>query len=856
MKTLTLFLIGLWIGLVLSAQENDVLPIINHQMTEYFKYYPREKVYLATDKSKYEPGETVWFRAFVTTGNNLPASGEPRDLFIKLYDKKGVAVLQDIYKLKNGSTSGDFVIPESLQKGNYSLVAFTSAQTSPEDISYAIIQIDPQYTNQFVAEVRTKDSISTAGQKNELYLILSDGTGRIQANTSLRFQIMNGSEVIGKGKVKTDNQGKATVLFTLPEKTNGEPFICELSDNNDEWQQEVFLASNIDPLIINFYPEGGNLVTGIPAKVGFTAFNKWGVPVDVEGSVTDQDGKLVSLVKTLSSGVGLFTLPNAAHQKYKLVLSGKSGQNQTFDLPVASDSGFAFSVVKVDGAFISANLIFTDKQKHAIALLVNQGSNIYWAANMEIDGMGRLKIPADNLPNGINQLSVFSAEGNLLGSRIVFVDKKQELNIAVTPSLSNLKPGEKMKVKINLTGENNQPLAGNVSISVADQYREQKAGQHIDDCLLFDKELEIPISVNVERLKGKLSKSALMDVYLIANRMNGFNWETIRQFKAESKSESNSGTSGISGIVTDKNGNKMDKAKVSLVNKTNMQLHTTSTNDDGRFSFPNLNTGNIDDYSAKATDTDGKHELQVVFNKSLEDRISDFVANAIRKYSLMENEQPAGENYFKSNPDLIAKAPKPVKPTTNNYESQRKLLSTATSLLDVIKMIKAYKIINNQIVFSGSISINYQGGALIILDGQQLGTDISVMNSISPTDIDHISVSTNTMDIQRYTSFNSVGIIELFSKKAPQPDLQKQSTTSKYDGIYRVPGDFQANEDKQKNKYNTTLLWIPDQMVGETGQYEFTVTASQVISDFVIEVQGITPDGRMGSGTAKFSVVK
>jgi hypothetical protein len=54
----------------------------------------------------------------------------------------------------------------------------------------------------------------------------------------------------------------------------------------------------------------------------------------------------------------------------------------------------------------------------------------------------------------------------------------------------------------------------------------------------------------------------------------------------------------------------------------------------------------------------------------------------------------------------------------------------------------------------------------------------------------------------------------------------------------------------------TTLLWVPNQQVDQSGQFEFEVTAGKVISDFVIEVQGMTPDGRMGSGNASFSVTK
>jgi len=858
MKTLTLLLIGIWIGMVLSAQEKGPLPKISEQMTEYFKFYPREKTFIVTDKSKYKPGETVWFRAFVTTGNNLPISNESPELYIKLYDKKGGAVLQEIYKLKNGFTSGDFVVPETLQRGNYALVAFTSAPISPEEISTTILQIDPQYTNQFVAEVRAKDSISAAGQKNELLVSLHDLMGEVQKNTSLRFRILNGTEVIEKGKVKTDNQGKAILLFTLPGKINGEPFICELSDNDGEWSQKVFLPSNIDPLVINFFPEGGNLITGTPSKVGFTAFNKWGMPVDVEGSIIDQDGKSLSIVKTFSNGVGLFSLPNAGKQKYKLVLSGKTGQNQTFDLPVASDAGLALSVVKVDTEFISTNLIFGDKQKHAVTLIVNQGSNIYWAADMEIDGMGRIKIPTENLPQGINQLSVFSVEGNLLAHRIVFIDKKQELKIAVSPIQNDLKAGEKMKVRINLSNENGQPIAGSVSISVADQFRKQIARPHIDDCLLFGAELETPISGFLETFKGKISNTPMMDVYLISNSIKGFDWERIMHFKAENTSESNTGTTGISGIVIDKNGIKINKAKVSLVNNKSMQLHTATTNVDGRFSFPNLNTGSTEDYSAKATDSEGKHELKVILNKNLEDRISDFAAKTIQKYNLMDNEKFAYENYFKNNPDLSSKAPKAIKPISNTFDSQRKMLATATSLLDVIKATKAYRIANNQIVFLGfENSINYQGGALIVLDGQQLGTDVSVISNISPNDVDHIFISTNPMDIQRYTGLNSVGLIEIFTKKTTLPESFSQEgiKVNKYDGIFRIPNEFQSGDTKQSSN-RTTLLWIPDQTINETGQFEFEISAGKVISDFVIEVQGITRDGRIGRGEASFTVIK
>jgi len=858
MKTLTLLVSMILAGIILSAQEQGPIPKISQQITNYFSYFPREKVFLMTDKVRYKPGETIWFRAFADIPENQPAAEESSKLHLGLFDKLGKAVVKDIFKLNSGSASGDITIPDNLEGDIYFLVAYSSAESSPEQISITKLRIDPEYSNQWVVETVAKDSISVSGKKNELFVVLHDISGTILKNEQLRYQFRNGSEILAKDKLKTDENGKVTIPLTIPAKTNGEPFICELTDSKEEWKHEVFLPSNIDPIVIRFYPEGGNLIAGIPTKIGYTAFNKWGIPVDVEGTVLNQEGEKITPVKTLTKGLGLFSVINPAQQKFKLQLSGKTGQNQSFELPASKTDGLAISIVKTDAEFISANLVFADKQKQMVALMITHGNNVYWAADMEINGVGRLKIPADQLPKGINLLSAFSKEGNLLAERIIFRDNAEELKINVQAEKKELLANGNMKVKVQLTDENNQPVSGNIAISVTDELRSDLDNPKIDEYLQIESELETPISVFPEAFKGNISNSALMDIVLIANRIKGFDWAKIRQFKPENASDTNTGSYRISGIVTDKTGNKVSKAKVSLVNNKNMQLHTTTTNSEGVFSFPNLYMSTVEDFSAKATDFEGKRDLRVDFIKNLEGQISVYIEDNIQKYCLLNVDRVIGENYFNNNQDLFVKAPKVVKPNTQSLDGQRKLLASSTSIMDVIKTIKPYKIVGNQIVFFGSEnSLNYQGGALIVLDGQQLGTDIGAIQSISPSEVDHINVSTNPMDIQRYTGLNSVGVIEIFQKKAKisEPEAQK-ANANKYDGVYRIPNMFPNESSKNKRNNRTTLLWIPDQKVDQTGQFEFEVTAGKVISDFVIEVQGTSPDGRMGSGKAGFSVTK
>ncbi len=855
MKTLSLLAILLTTCFTLLAQNESPIPHISQQMTDYFTYYPKEKVFLSTDKQFYKPGETIWFSAKLTNAK-IPASLS-RELMVRLYNKEGQPVAGELFKLNELNTPGDLEIPDNLPAGQYFLMAYTSALIYPEEAFCIMLNINPAYNNQWVAAVAARDSISIAGQKNELHILLRNLSGEVERNTALRYQLMNGKEIIEKGKLKTDAAGKAVLPFTLPARSNGEPFICELADNKEEWKKEIFLPSNIDPLVINFFPEGGTIVAGVPVKIGFTAYNKWGMPVNVEGTVINQEGKQVGMVKTFTNGLGLFPIENDGKQKLKLVLSGKTGQEQSFGLPVPKADGLTFSVTKTDPEFISASLVFADKQKHKIALTATGRSTLNWAADMEINGMGRIKIPTENLPQGINQITVFSSEGKLLSERLVFVDKKQHLKVEVTPEKNILKQGGNMKIKIRLTDETNQLVGGNVSVSITDSFRNSPTAAQSEECLLAGAELETPFCLISESFHGQITNSVLVDVYLIANRQTGFDWQKIMQFKPESSTNSNTGN-GISGTVTDKNGNKINKAKVSLVSNRNMQLYSTITNQDGMFLFPNLNPANKDDFSAKATDAEGKRELKITFNMNFEVLVASYIAEMSLKNKLLNNEMIADVSYFTNNPDLFIKAPRIIPVNTVAIDNQKKLLSSSTSLLDVIKIMKPYKITNNQIVFMGSEnSINYQGGALIVLDGQQMGTDISVIQNISPLEVDHINVSTNPMDIQRYTGLNSVGLIEIFSKKAPAlPVSEKTEPVNQYNGEYRVPNAFPTELPNPKRDFRTTLLWIPELNLDETGQAEITVTAGKVLSDFIVEVQGIAISGCIGSGKAKFKVVK
>lgn len=151
-------------------------------------------------------------------------------------------------------------------------------------------------------------------------------------------------------------------------------------------------------------------------------------------------------------------------------------------------------------------------------------------------------------------------------------------------------------------------------------------------------------------------------------------------------------------------------------------------------------------------------------------------------------------------------------------------------ITDIISQIKPFQIVGGKIVFanSGINSFYYQDGALIVIDGVNMGTDMAILNSIPVTDIAKINVYTNPSDIQRYTGLNSVGVIEIISKRGNEDRENKEP-------VYRSE--------------SSAFLWEPEILTDKNGNatVSFSITSSPV----TISVAAIT-----GNGLAGFNAIQ
>jgi hypothetical protein len=136
-----------------------------------------------------------------------------------------------------------------------------------------------------------------------------------------------------------------------------------------------------------------------------------------------------------------------------------------------------------------------------------------------------------------------------------------------------------------------------------------------------------------------------------------------------------------------------------------------------------------------------------------------------------------------------------------------------------------------------------QDGALIVLDGQKLGTDASALTSINPNDIEDIRILVDPSEIVMYTGLNSVGIIEIKSKHGGSSAKTEETTdTVVKDGALKSFTPEAIGEKKYDLK--TTLQWIPGLLTDGNGEAIVSFKTGAIKSSFTLEIAGFTDQRR------------
>ena len=385
------------------------LAYIKHAM-RFSRYYPQEKVYLHLDNTGYFKGETIWFKAYVVRCDTEQRTDLSHVLYVELLNPSGDVVEKRKLPIENGEAHGDIKVDSIQTTGFYEVRAYTRYMTNwgTNACFSRVIPIfkAPKTEGDYSAPVL--DQLSYKHRLNNERLKQTDN-----ANTNVVDIIQDHSEE-------------------------------DLEDKSS--------------LSVRFYPEGGDLVVGLPSRVAFTIMDKDGMPLAADGYVRDDTGRKMATIKSNADGCGLFIL-DTTNRPLTAVVKDIKGKEHSFELPLVKPSGCTMAVDVMDTASLKVDIRATDDMLgRKLGYVMTHGGSLVRCDTLTAESYKQVTFKRGRLPEGVNIITLFNSEGRVMAERMFFICPKETVDsVSVTHTQDALKPCG--KVTFNLQSEPNTSLS-------------------------------------------------------------------------------------------------------------------------------------------------------------------------------------------------------------------------------------------------------------------------------------------------------------------------------------------------------------------------------------------------------------
>lgn len=404
---------------------------------------PQEKVYVHMDNTGYFLGDTIWFAAYTRRTNSDTPSRISRVLYAELWNHDGYLVERKLVEMKDGRGRGFFELPDTLYSGYFELRAYTRWQLNWGQTEHYHIK-DSEYW--FYNRAMAKDFFR---DYEKLY--------------SRVFPVYD----------RPKQQGEFYHDMTL------RPL-----------RRYFKTAPKPAELRLSLFPEGGNLVAGVPCRVAFEAATSEGEAMEgrVVVRVKNEKSKLkvqhskfdtkhaklkknngkeklssdnglvklmnergyeVDFVETESRGRGTFIFTPEEDEEYDVVFQPTPSDSQALDGDKVGSTTETIKAIKAEG--VALQLRQDTTTGHWQLKLTAAGQAATQPLGVTVMHEGKLRYfreihqPAHALVDlaisdaqaGVHQVTVFDSIGRVYADRLFFITS-QELS-QPTLLLSGLK---------------------------------------------------------------------------------------------------------------------------------------------------------------------------------------------------------------------------------------------------------------------------------------------------------------------------------------------------------------------------------------------------------------------------------
>lgn len=290
----------------------------------------------------------------------------------------------------------------------------------------------------------------------------------------------------------------------------------------------VKAALTENKLLVDFFPEGGNLITGLNNTIAFKATDAAGRPVDISGRVVNSRGEQIAILNSYHDGMGLFEINPVIGETYTARFSGKfEGQQKT--LPLSQEKGVVLAMIPhPQGAFFEIRHRQDDPQLRPSYMIGQMQHRVVFRQDLnpaKEEWQGVLN--TEKLNSGILQVTVFGKSGIPLAERLFFIhngEYRREGDIQADTLGISPKARNRFRIRLKDT------IQGSLSVSVTDAdysllpYREET----IQSSLLLSADLRGYIHNPAWYLQSEEDTvKTARDLLMMTQGWRRFRWEEL-----------------------------------------------------------------------------------------------------------------------------------------------------------------------------------------------------------------------------------------------------------------------------------------------------------------------------------------
>lgn len=569
-----LFLYGLLF--LLSIRPVVAQDRVAQQMQWLAKAKPTTNLFVHFDKNVYANNEVAYFTGYLLKGA-AHAVQQHRIMAVALIrTADNQVVLSDKFSMQNGLSFGSMTLPDSLLTGNYHFLVYTDKLSNglPEAIFDQAITLKTNIDPAFKASMKlTQSSLGLSHQHQVLVSVTSKDNRFLPKPTTISYRYGQTQKI-----AKTDASGQLLISLPKQDELIDPNLYLKLKYEKDSSFISMALPQAKNRASVKFYPEGGNLVNGLPTNIGWEVKDQQQRPLTLQ-ALLYQNGQVIDTIETGTYGIGKFKLSPKAGAQYTVKLVHDGVVDSLYHLPKAINSGLTLSISDAVVADTLALTLRTNAdQKINIRIHNFRTTFINTPLDMGSNIRG-VKIPLNQVNDGIAAITISDTLGRPLAERLFFAHYNHSEKIKVETDRQLYGQREKVNLKLKLDSVQKQGL---ISIAVVQDNR--LAIDKMNDIETYTY-LKNELNAMPVQVKGLPYKDKnYIEQLLLVKGWRRYTWQTLADINAQDTLTMVDSLS-MTGLIT--KAGKTLTTPATLLAFDDQKMRTLTSTANGYFDFKN-----------------------------------------------------------------------------------------------------------------------------------------------------------------------------------------------------------------------------------------------------------------------------